>query len=113
MKEEIGVTDYQLEEKCTPEHLKKIVKDVGNYSEFASKFGIPPGHLANITKDDHLNFLQKTEAIFLWWCENNLTPLYRVFVQICIDLGKGDLARKMCKLCAKGTSYTDNIDSIA
>ncbi len=103
LKTETGVTDYQLQQKCTIEHLKAITIDVGNYPQFASKFDLPPAVRAGI--ENHtpkFEYRQMTEEVFLWWSRNTGNATYLVFVQACLEFGKGGIARTMCELCKKG-----------
>ncbi len=103
LKTATGVTGYQLQQKCMITHLKKITIDVGNYPQFASKFDLPPAILSGI--ENHtpkLTYAQMTEEVFLWWRENNENVTYFTFVQACLELGKGGIARTMCEMC-KGT----------
>ncbi len=98
LKVEIEVTDEQLRQKCAIEHLKDIAPDVENYTKFAKHYEIPKGELAGIT-DPLKDVVEKTEAVFLWWREFNPDPTYLRFVNDCLKLREGNLARKMCSLC--------------
>ena len=100
LKKEINVTDSQLDQKCSNEHLKDVARDVKNYTEFATEFEIPKGDLAEIEHDPNMTFTLKTEKVFLLWNQNYANTSYKKFVEICIKLFKGDIAKKMCKLCA-------------
>ncbi len=101
LKKETGVTDHQLNQSCTEEHLKKIAPHVENYTKFASKLNLPKGVQAGIRVDLNSSYIQRTEAVFLWWCRNIQNATYLSFVQVCLDptVSEGDVARKMCKLC--------------
>ncbi len=106
LKTETGVTDYQLQQKCMITHLKKITKQVANRPAFSSRFGLPPAVISDI--EDHvpkLDYRQKTEKVFLWWRENGKNPTYLTFVQECLELDKGSIARTMCELC-KGINHS-------
>ncbi len=103
LKTQTKVTDYQLQQKCTITHLKALTMDVDNYPQFASKFELRPAKISDI--EDHTpkwTYARKTEEVFLWWSENAEKATYLVFVQACLELNKGGIARKMCKLCKKG-----------
>ena len=99
LKKQTGVSDNQLGQECQEKHLKKITQDVENYLQFASKFDLPRDVLADIKTDNKLLFGQRTEKVFLWWRKNSGNPTYLTFVQACLELGQGDIARKMCKMC--------------
>ncbi len=99
LKKQTGVSDNQLGQECQEKHLKKITQDVENYLQFASKFDLPRDVLADIKTDNKLLFGQRTEKVFLWWRKNSGNPTYLTFVQACLELGQGDIARKMCNMC--------------
>ncbi len=101
LKEETGVTDHQLNQRCTLKHLRDITPYVGNYHKFVTHFNLRPGDLADIKVDPNLSHNLKTEAVFLWWHRNIQNATYLSFVQVCLDptVSEGDVARKMCKLC--------------
>ncbi len=102
LKIETGVTDDQLNQKCTEEHLKKVASSVGNYTKFASGFHLPQGVKSRIRVDQSLSYNQKTEAVFLWWHENVKNSTYLIFVQVSLNpiVSEKDVAREMCRLCA-------------
>ncbi|XP_064387065.1 uncharacterized protein LOC135335465 isoform X4 [Halichondria panicea] len=99
LKKQTKVSDDQLGQECQKKHLKKITQDVENYPQFASKFDLPPDVKAEIDTDNKLLYGQKTEKVFLWWRKNSGNSTYLTFVQACLELGQGDIARKMCKMC--------------
>ncbi len=109
LKKETGVTDDQLNQRCTLKHLRDITPSVGNYLKFASHFNLPPGVLAGINANLNLSFKQKTETVFLWWQANIQNATYLSFVQACLDptVSEGAVARKMCRLCA-GKNFNSN-----
>ncbi len=79
--------------------MRKITSSVDNYTKFAARFGLPPGVLAGIRTDPNLDFIGKTQAVFLWWHANIANPTYLSFVETCLELTEGGVAREMCKLC--------------
>ncbi len=99
LKTETGVTDYQLKQKCQDEHLRKISQHVGNRHDFAAKFGLLPALIAGIQIDPSLSFAQKTQKVLMWWRDNNDNATYLKFVQVCLELGNGSVASKMCEIC--------------
>ncbi len=101
LKKYTGVTDYQLDKNCSEAHLKLLTPHIGNYTKFASALGISNNEISGISTHPLWDFQQKTEAVLLWWC-NNADATYRSFVETCISLSEGGIAREMCKLCAKG-----------
>ncbi len=98
LKKETRVTDKQLGQVCRKKHLKEIAQHVGNYPQFASKFDLPPPVASGIDTDLKLSYDQKAEKVFLYWRKNAKNPTYLTFVQACLELGEGGIARKMCKL---------------
>ncbi len=102
LKKSIGVTDDQLDMNCSEAHLKLLTPHIGNYTQFASALGLSDNEISSISTNLLSSFKQRTEAVLLLWCNNALNPTYRSFVQTCISLSEGVVARKMCKLCAEG-----------
>ena len=103
LKTETGVTDYQLKQKCQDEHLRKISLYVGgkrhNRHDLVTKFGLLPALITGIQNDPSLSFAQQTQKMFTCWRDNNMNATYLEFVQVCLELGNGDLASKMCEIC--------------
>ncbi len=99
LKVEKEVTDEQLRQKCAPQHLKDIAPSIGDYIKFAKHYEIPKGELAEIKNSTEIDFVAKTEAVLLWWREFNPDPTYLRFVNDCLKLREGDVAREMCSLC--------------
>ena len=104
IEKETGVSHDQLQAMCTIHHLRDIAHFVDNYLKFTARFSLPPGVLAGIKTDLNLDFVQKTEQVFLWWHANIRSPTYLSFVETCLDLGEGDVARKMCRLLVDAAS---------
>ncbi len=77
-----------------------IASSVDNNNKFVTRFGLLSGVLAGIRTDPNLEFIGKTQAVFLWWCESNANATYLSFVETCLELNEGGVAREMCKLCA-------------
>ncbi len=102
LKTETGVTDDQLDQRCPVKHLHKVAPFVGNYTKFATCFNLPPGEISGINANLLLSFQQKTEAVFQYWSSNTKNACYRSFIQACIDISEGDVARRMSLLCAEG-----------
>ena len=104
IEKETGVSHDQLQAMCTIQHLRDIAPFVDNYLKFAARFSLLPGVLAGIETDPKLDFIQKTQQVFLWWHANIRSPTYFTFVEACLDLGEGDVARKMCSLLVDAAS---------
>ncbi len=102
LKESTGVTDDQLDKECSEAHLSLLAPHIGNYTKFASALSLPAGEESDISTKPLWNFQQKTEAVLLWWCNHTLNATYRSFVQTCISLSEGGIARELCILCAEG-----------
>lgn len=102
LKKDTQVTDDQLKQKCAAKHLRQIAPLVGNYTKFASCLRLPPAVLTGIKVNLLLDFQQQAEEVFLWWSKNIQNATYLSFVQVCIELLEGDIAVKMCELCAAG-----------
>ncbi len=98
LKTETGVTDYQLKQKCQDEHLRKISLHVGNRHDLVTKFGLLPALITGIKNDPYLSYAQQTQKMFTCWRDNNIAT-YLEFVQVCLELGNGGLASKMCEIC--------------
>ncbi len=101
LQEDTGVTDDQLDQNCSFTHLKKVAPFVENYTKFADHFKLKPGEKSDIKTDQLSSFEQKTEAVFKCWKNKTKNPTYRKFIQACIDLTEGEVARRMSVLCAK------------
>ncbi len=99
LKRETKVTDVQLGLKCTVKHLKQLASSVANYPKFASVFNLTGGELSDIETNLKLSYCSKTEQVFLWWSNNIRNPTYLSFVESCLYLKEGGLAREMCTLC--------------
>ncbi len=97
LKAEFGFTDAQLNKRCTVEHLKKIAPFVQNFTLFANKFEMEPAVLSSIKTNQDWDILQKVEAVLIWWQANMRNATYQSFIEVCIELGKVDLARKICQ----------------
>ncbi len=102
LKESTGVTDDQLDKECSKAHLKLLAPHIGNYTKFSSALGLPTGKESDIKTNQYWDFQQKTEEVLLWWCKNASNATYRSFVQTCISLSEGGIARELCDLCAEG-----------
>ena len=102
LKTETGVTEDQLDQRCPVKHLHKVAPFVGNYTKFATCFNLPPAVTSGINANQLSSFQQKTEAVFEWWRSNTRNSTYRKFIQACIDISEGDVARRMSELCAEG-----------
>ncbi len=113
LKAETGVTDDQLNQRCSVKHLNGVAPHVGNYTKFATCFSLPPAIIAGINTNLLLSFQQKTEAVFEWWSSNTRNATYRNFIQACIVLSEGDVARRMSELCAKGKKAKKNYNRLA
>ncbi len=104
LKAETGVTDDQLNQRCSKKHLEEIAPHVGNYTKFATRFSLPQNIIGGINANLLLSFQDKTVSVFEWWRTNTnqYSSTYRNFIQACIDLSEGDVARRMSSLCAEG-----------
>ncbi len=102
LKTETGITEDQLDRRCPVKHLHKVAPFVGNYNKFAACFNLPPGIISGINTNPLLSFQQKTTAVFDWWSSNTRNATYRNFIQACIDISEGVVARRMSELCAEG-----------
>ncbi len=102
LKESTGVTDDQLDKKCSEAHLKFLTPDIGNYTKFASALGLSDNEIGSINTNQLWDFQQRTEKVLLLWRNIASNATYRSFVQTCISLSEGVVARKMCELCAEG-----------
>ncbi len=100
LKKKTGVTDDQLNQKCTEEHLKKIASSVRNFTKFADVLYLPPGVASCISVDT--NESKKAEAVLLKWHKMFFGSTYLLFVQACLhpSVSEGDVAEEMCRLCA-------------
>lgn len=111
LKTETGVTDYQLKQKCQDEHFRQISQHVVNRHDFAAKFGLLPALIAEIQIDPLLSFAQKTQKVFTCWRDNNVNATYLEFVQVCLELGNGGVASKMCEIC-KGMLCMHSLNNV-
>ncbi len=94
-----GVQDWQLKKECTDVHLEEISKHIKYYTAFATKMRLNPGDISDI-KATLSSFSEKTELVLKTWKSKSLECNYRDFVAICLDLEVGNVAKKMCELCA-------------
>ncbi len=100
LKRDFKVSDDQLKQKCSKEHLEIVAPDVENYLEFASRFNLRKGESKEIKTYLDLTYTQKTKAVFLWWNKNCLDATHQKFIETCLDIPDGDAAKAMCRLCA-------------
>ena len=107
LKAKSGVSDSQLDQKCSVEHLNKVALYVKNdmYSNFADSFNLPKDLKSDIDNNPDKSFHEKIEAVFQWWSNNVENATYRKFLQICSDLSEEDIAIRMYKLCSKGKIF--------
>ncbi len=105
LKVQTGVEDWQLSLECRDEHLLDITKHIGNYTRFASRMNLYESVIqtivANLLWPTHG---QKAEQVFKEWKKNSKAT-YLEFVKICLELSEGDVAREMCKHCAREQNY--------
>ena len=103
LKELAGVKDEQLDKECSDEHFYRISMDVGNHTLFAGRFMLKEAEKTNANMQPTAQ--QKAEEVFRIWKRNNIgKATYRRFVEVCLELRNGELARTMCNLCREGNS---------
>ncbi len=100
LKRDFKLSDDQLKQKCSKQHLEIVAPDVENYLEFASRLNLRKGDLKEIKTDVDLTYIQKTKAVLLWWNKNCDDATYKIFIETCLDIPDGDSAKAMSRLCA-------------
>ena len=100
LKKLTGATDKQLDKECSEEHFDTISMEVGNHALFADRFQLKAAEKTNASLQPTAQ--QKAREVFKIWKSNNTgKATYRKFVEVCLELRNGELARTMCTLCAK------------
>ncbi len=98
LKKRTRVQDWQLNKECMDVHLEEISKDIKYYSAFATKMRLNTSDISEIDAT-RSPYSEKTALVLKKW-KSTTFGTYRDFVAICLDIEVGDVAKKMCELCA-------------
>ncbi len=93
-----GVTDAQLDNELVTRNLQVLARCFGNFRAYLDILELTDGNQATVVaaarEEDNDGAMR--EALKLWIKRNPGAATYRALVNILLQLGKGDEARKVC-----------------
>lgn len=99
LKHILNVTDDQLDQKCTDNHLQRIAQQMDNWRSYATALEILDWQIQEIETDSKSDFFGKSIRVLRYWKENTKnTATYFDLASMCLREGNARLAGEACKL---------------
>lgn len=101
----VGVSESDLNQKCTREHLDIITKEVGNWLDYVYALGLSDQETNAIRTDSMLSYGAKSRRMLeVWHNKNGFEATYRRLTNVFLEGGNANIAEIVCKL-VQGKHY--------
>ena len=92
----VGLTDEQLDETCTHEHLRGIALFLMSWRTLAPQLELS-SKVDAIEKDAHSEEERKQKFFEAWKAKFAFKATYRVLVEALLKIGSADQAEQVCR----------------
>ncbi len=101
LKERTKVTDSQLETEIKETDMLDVAAHFDNVETYPVMLGLNPAEQKDVKYALFLNDMQTAmfHTLKVWRQHNPGAATYRALVDIALDMGKNELAQKMCEIC--------------
>ena len=93
---EVGLTNEQLDETCTHEHLRDIALFLTSWRTLAPQLELS-SEVEAIEKDAHSEKERMQKFLEAWKAKFAFKAKYRVLVEALLKIGSADQAEKVCR----------------
>ena len=95
----LEVTDEQLSQKCSDDHLQRLARRMDDWRAFATALELFRWQIREIETDSHSEFLEKSIQVLQYWKQNvtNIATYFHL-AKVCLREGNSRLAGEVCKL---------------
>lgn len=101
--EYVKVTEDQLKQKCSDEHIREIALNLTSWELYAPYLGLSTAEIDGIKEDAHKHEQRTLRTLQKWKSKAVFKATYGALVDVCIKLRNAELAEKICQY-AKGMS---------
>lgn len=95
----VGVSEADLDQKCTREHLATIAKEIDNWVDYAYPLGLSDQDVNGIRADTMLSYgMQVQTTLCRWQKMNGFKATYGQLVKIFLKERNVTVAKSICNL---------------
>ena len=95
----VGVSEADLDQQCSREHLATIAKEIDNWLDYAYLLGLSDQDVNGIRADSMLSYgMQVQTTLGMWQKKNGFKATYRCLVEIFLNEKNVTVANVVCSL---------------
>ena len=95
----VCVSESELKQKCTREHLDIITKEIGNWLDYVYPLGLSDQETNAIRTDSMLSYSAKSRRMLeVWHNKNGFEATYGQLANTFLQGGNANIAETVCRL---------------
>ena len=99
----VGISADELNKPCSDEHITSIALFLANWQTVAPLLGLSETDEEDVEEEGKKTQDKRYKTLRRWKDKNLFKATYRVLVDVFLQLGKANLAEKVCRLLVEGT----------
>ena len=94
----VGISVDELNKPCCDDHIASISLFLANWQTVAPHLGLTETDEEDVEEEGKKTQDKRFKTLRKWKSKNSFKATYQVLVDVFLNLGKADLAEKVCRL---------------